>query len=170
MFSFIRKGQTYFKVCMIFYTLLQCLRIAILAIQMTAVSISLWLNLHLPLVIRVPWWLSGKESACSAGDLGSIPGLGRSPGGGHGNPVQYSCLENPMDRGAWWAIVHEVTQNPTRLKWLNRNNSSDCDVDHFLRVLIGHSFICFSEVFCQIFLHHHLFAGQRLRFWFFVTV
>ena len=43
----------------------------------------------------------GKESACNAGDLGSIPGLGRSPGRGHGNPLQYSCLENPMDRGDW---------------------------------------------------------------------
>ena len=48
----------------------------------------------------------GKESACSAGDLGSIPVLGRSPGEGNGNPLQYSCLENPMDRGAWWATVH----------------------------------------------------------------
>ena len=48
---------------------------------------------------------AGKESACSVGDLGSIPGLGRSPGGGHDNPLQYSCLENPMDRGAWWATV-----------------------------------------------------------------
>ena len=45
----------------------------------------------------------GKESTCNVGDLGSIPGLGRSPGGGHGNPLQYSCLENPMDRGAWRA-------------------------------------------------------------------
>ena len=53
----------------------------------------------------------GKESTCNegdAGDLGSVPGLGRSPGGGHGNPLQYPCLENPMDRGAWWAIVHGV--------------------------------------------------------------
>ena len=48
----------------------------------------------------------GKESACNAGDLNSIPGLGRSPGEGNGNPLQCSCLENPMDRGAWWAIVH----------------------------------------------------------------
>ena len=55
----------------------------------------------------------GKESACNAGDLGSIPGLGRSPGGGHGNPLHYSCLENPMDRGAWWAIVHGVTKSQT---------------------------------------------------------
>ena len=51
----------------------------------------------------------GKESACNAGDLDSISGLGRSPGGGHGNPLQYSCLKNPMDREAWWATVHGVT-------------------------------------------------------------
>ena len=47
----------------------------------------------------LPWWLSGKESARNAGDLGSVPGLGRSPGEGNGNPLQYSCLENPM--AAW---------------------------------------------------------------------
>ena len=47
-----------------------------------------------------------KESACYVGDLGSIPGLGRAPGGGHGNPLQYSCLENPMDIGAWQATGH----------------------------------------------------------------
>ena len=56
-------------------------------------------------------WRGGSEvkvSACNAGDLGMIPGLGRSPGEGNGNPLQYSCLENPMDRGAWWATVHGV--------------------------------------------------------------
>ena len=52
-------------------------------------------------------------SACNAGDLGSIPGLGRSHGEGNGNPLQYSCLENPMDGGAWWAIVHGVTESDT---------------------------------------------------------
>ena len=57
----------------------------------------------------------GKESACNAGDLGLIPGSGRSPGGGHGNPLQYSCLENPMDRGAWLATVHGVAESRTRL-------------------------------------------------------
>ena len=51
-------------------------------------------------------------------DAGSIPGSGRSPGGGHGNPLQYSCLENPMDRGAWQATVHSGTQSWTWLKWL----------------------------------------------------
>ena len=69
----------------------------------------------------------GKESTCNAGDLGSIPGLGRSPGGGHGNPLQYSCLENPMDRGAWQAAVHGVTKSQTRL-----SNLAQHIVDTFL--------------------------------------
>ena len=56
-----------------------------------------------------------KASACNAGDLGSIPGLGRSPGEGNGNPLQYSCLENRMDRGAWWATVQGVAKSRTRL-------------------------------------------------------
>ena len=56
----------------------------------------------------------GKESACNAGDLG-IPGSGRAPGGGHGNPLQCSCLENLKDRGAWRATVHGVTRTQTQL-------------------------------------------------------
>ena len=56
---------------------------------------------------------AGKESACNAGDLGSIPGSGRSPGVGNGNPLQNPCLENPMDRGAWQAAVHGVTKSQT---------------------------------------------------------
>ena len=56
-----------------------------------------------------------KESACSAGDLGSIPELGRSPGEGNGNPFQYSCLDHPMDRGAWWATVCAVAKSWTQL-------------------------------------------------------
>ena len=56
-----------------------------------------------------------EASACNAGDLSSIPGLGRSPGEGNGNPLQYSCLENPMGRGAWWATVHGVAKSQTRL-------------------------------------------------------
>ena len=61
-----------------------------------------------------PGGASGKDLPASAGDirdLGSIPGSGRSPGEGNGNPLQYSCLENPMDRGAWWATVHGVTES-----------------------------------------------------------
>ena len=52
-----------------------------------------------------------KASACNAGDPGSIPGSGRSPGEGNGNPLQYSCLENSMDRGAWWVTVHSVAKS-----------------------------------------------------------
>ena len=57
----------------------------------------------------------GKESACNVGDLGLIHGLGRSPGEGNGTPLQYSCLENPTDGGAWRATVHEVAKNQTQL-------------------------------------------------------
>ena len=54
-----------------------------------------------------------KESACNVGYPGSIPGSGRSPGEGHGNPLQYSCLENPMDGGEWWVTVHRVAESDT---------------------------------------------------------
>ena len=63
-----------------------------------------------------------KNPPANAGyirDVGSIPGLGRSLGGGHGDPLQYPCLENPMDRAAWWAAVHKFTKSQTQLKWLN---------------------------------------------------
>ena len=63
----------------------------------------------------LPYCSSGKESAWNAGDLGSISGLGRSPGEGNGNPLQYSCLGNPMDRGVWRATVHGVTKSWRRL-------------------------------------------------------
>ena len=65
------------------------------------------------------WGSDGEECARSAGDLGSIPGLGRSPGGGHGNPLQYSCLENPVDRGAWRATVHGIAKSWTRLSYFH---------------------------------------------------
>ena len=58
-------------------------------------------------------------SAGDIRDVGLIPGSGRSPGGGHGNSLQYSCLENPMDRGAWWVALHRVAQSCTRLKRLS---------------------------------------------------
>ena len=60
-----------------------------------------------------------KKSTCNVGatgDSGSIPGSGRSPGGGHGKPLQYSCLKNPMDRGAWWATVQRIAKSQTQLK------------------------------------------------------
>ena len=67
-----------------------------------------------------------KNLSASAGnvrDSGLMTGSGRSPGGVHGNPLQYSCLENPMDRAAWWATVHRVTKSQTRLRRLNRHNT-----------------------------------------------
>ena len=72
-----------------------------------------------------PDGLEGKASACNAGDLGSIPGSGRSPGEGNGNPLQYSCLENSLEGAAWWATVHGITKSQTRLsddtQWRNRH-------------------------------------------------
>ena len=68
-----------------------------------------------------------KNQPATAGDVkdfGSIPGLGRPLGEGNGNPLQYSCLENPMERGAWWAIVHGVTKESNMTEWLNSSNSS----------------------------------------------
>ena len=63
-----------------------------------------------------PLVVQSEESACNAGDLGSIPGSARSPGGGHGNPLHYFCLENPLDREAWQATVQRVTKSWTQLK------------------------------------------------------
>ena len=63
-----------------------------------------------------------KNLCANAGDVrdaGLIPGSGRSTGGGHGNPLEYSCLENPMDRGAWWAMGHRITESQAWLKWLS---------------------------------------------------
>ena len=82
-----------------------------LTIQGCHVSIG---NLY-PIMLGFPGGSEDKASACNAGDLGLIPGLGRSPGEGNGNPLQYSCLENPMDRGAWRARVHRVAKSRTQL-------------------------------------------------------
>ena len=69
-----------------------------------------------------------KNPPAKAGDVrnvGSVPGEGRSPGGGHVNPLQYSCLGSPMDRGAWWATVHGITKSQTRLKRLSTHSISN---------------------------------------------
>ena len=89
----------------------------------------------LPMDCRTPQIFNGsisKESACKAGDPGSIPGSGKSPGEGNGNPLQCSFLENPRDRGAWWATVCGVAQSRTRLKRLS-SSSSRC-VDMLLEI------------------------------------
>ena len=84
-----------------------------------------------------------KNSPASAGDardLGSIPGSERFPGGGNGNPLQYSCLGNPMDRGAWWAAVHGVTESQTQLSMHAHTNTYIC---------IIHSYVCMhTYYFC----------------------
>ena len=82
---------------------------AIHGVAKSRTQLSDWTELKV--LMDFPGGSDGKESACNAGSLGSTPGLGRSPGGGHGNPLQYSGLENPMDRGAWQAIVHGVTES-----------------------------------------------------------
>ena len=82
-------------------------------------------DLYLYIEAFFPGDPDGKESACNAGDPGSMPGLGRSPGEGNGNPLHNSCLENLMNRGAWRATVHGVAKSQTRL--------SD---QHFLRCLV----------------------------------
>ena len=77
---------------------------------MLSFEIYLYLT-HTTITFGFPSGSDGKVSACNAGDQGSIPGLGRSPGEGNGNPLQYSCLENSMDGGAWWATVHGVAES-----------------------------------------------------------
>ena len=71
------------------------------------------LGMAFPVMWDFPGGSDGKESACNTGDLSSIPKSGKSPEEGNSNPLQYSCLENPMDRGAWWATVHWVTKSQT---------------------------------------------------------
>ena len=70
--------------------------------------------------LGLPWRLSGKEPACHSGDSGSIPGLGRSPAEGNNNLLQYSCLEKPTERGAWWATVHGIAKSQIQL---SKNNN-----------------------------------------------
>ena len=103
-------------------------------------------NTYLHYVYTFMGFLGGavvKNSPASAGDardLGSIPGLGRSPGGGNGNPLQYSCLGNRMDRGAWWATVHVVTESRTWLSTHTHTNTYIC---------IIHMYVCMhTYYFC----------------------
>ena len=78
-----------------------------------------------------------KASACNAGDLGSIPGLGRSPGEGNGNPFQYSCLKNPMDRGAWRATVHGVAKSQTGLNDFTHMGTITTSAERYIEGLLA---------------------------------
>ena len=97
-----------------------------------------------------------KASACNAGDPGSIPGLGRSPGEGNSNPLQYSCLENPVDRGALWATVHGVAKSRTRLNGCVFSqfvpHSPYCTVSTNPFSLSASVFLPISRLICTIFL------------------
>ena len=73
--------------------------------------------------LGLPWWLSSKEFTCNARDSGSVPGLETSPGEGNDNPLQYSCLGNPMDRGLWQATVHGVTKR-VRHDWVTKQQGA----------------------------------------------
>ena len=87
-----------------------------LLIPLDSFCFKVYLGLNgLSLLWGFPGGLGGKESVCNAGDPGSMPGSGRSPGEGNGCPLQYSCLGNPGDRGAWWATVHRVEKSQTQL-------------------------------------------------------
>ena len=89
-------------------------------------------------------WLSGKEFACNAGDMGSIPGLGRPSGEGNGNSLQYSCLGNPMDRGAWWATVHGVAKCQTRQKQLSMRTRSPSHKPWTRSPRLAWGWVCFQ--------------------------
>ena len=90
--------------------------------RVLAFPLLIFLSLKPRGAVGFPSGASGKESACNAGDLGWIPRVGRSPGGGHGNLLQHSCLESLTNRGAWWATVHGVAKSWTRLSnWAQLN-------------------------------------------------
>ena len=98
--------------------LTRCLPAQSTATSKATTRMSLPILCYLIKAEGTPWWLSGKESACNTGDLGSICGSGISPGGRNGNPIQDSCLGNPMDRGTWWPTVHRVTKGSDMTYWL----------------------------------------------------
>ena len=98
---------------------------------------------HTRLLWGFPGGSNGKESACNAGDLDLIPGSGRSPGEGKGDPLQCSCLDNSMDRGAWWATVHGVAKSPTQLSDFTFFHKMYCKTTTF--------YIYFTIIFSMVF-------------------
>ena len=117
---------------------------------------------ELSVYIDLPSSSDGKESAYNAGDLSSIPGSGRSSGEGHGNPFQYSCLENPMERGAWWATVHRVSESVTA-KWLTLLLLLCIHVNPNLPVYPNSSFLHWCPCVCSVCLCLFLQIGFASR-------
>ena len=102
------------------------------------------------LVIKNP-----PATAGDARDTGSIPGSGRSPGGGHGNPVKYSCLENPIDKGVWWVTVHGITKSRTQLK--------ACTQTHTDLNIVQAPFFKFSEqISIKILSSNQLYSNEKI--------
>ena len=110
----------------------------------------------------------GKESACSAGDPSLIPGLGRSPGEGNGNPLQYSCLENPMDRGAWRATVHRVAKSRTRLRNFTFTFTQVAVYFHKLNFLSEKNIVALLMVIQGLktlpMLYNYMYTGKKTNF------
>ena len=108
---------------------------------------------------NLPWFSEGKASAYNAGDPGLIPGLGRSPGEVNGNPLQYSCLKNPMDWEAWWATVKGVAKNRT---WLSDFTS----LLHGLNIPGSYAILLFTELdFTSITSHIHNWVFLLWKCW-----
>ena len=111
-------------------------------------------DVHFDILMGFPGGSKGKELACNAGDLGSIPGVGRSPGEGNDNPPQCSCLGNPMDRGAWQAIVQGVTKIWTQLSDFHSHSKN-------VMFLFGCFYsLCFSDLYL---FQAYLFKGNWLQ-------
>ena len=114
--QFICISQQHFTLCMLI-TIFSRVKETFTHIPEDILLGSTFLSIMLTFMLQLtyPGSSNCKESACNARDLGSIPGYRRSPGEGHGNPFQYSCLENSRDREAWWAIVHGLAKSWTQL-------------------------------------------------------
>ena len=113
------------------------------------------------LVVKNP-----PANAEDIGDAGLIAGLWRSPGGGHGNALQYSSLENPMDRGTWWATVHRVAQSRTQLKWLSTHTHTLQSWHHWLKACTG--FFNRSSIFNYLRVNYLSLSTavlQRSQYW-----
>ena len=119
----------------------------------------------------IPWpylsmgllrWLSGKESTCQAGDLGSIPESGRSPGEGNGTPLQYSCLGNPMDSGAWQVTVHRVSESQTQLSEWAHTHLFMAALPTCQSWRVGYG--SFEENWLQIFIKNFIFPHYFYNF------
>ena len=120
--------------------------------------------------INPPWswaslWLRGKESACSAGDTGLIPGWGKYPGEGNGYPLQYSCLENPVNRGAWRATTHRVTKSRTRLKQLGHNGILLMDWWIWFAVILLKTLKLHAIFYTFVFFHYSCSVSVLNLFW-----